>query len=77
MGIGRFAFTPLLPVVLHDGVVDLAGASGLAASALLTGPLLYGGLAWRLPVAPRICAAVQRGRPRFGDHPTTQPKETA
>ena len=23
MGIGRFAFTPLLPMTLHDGVVDL------------------------------------------------------
>ena len=30
MGIGRFAFTPLLPMMLHDGVVDLAGASWLA-----------------------------------------------
>ena len=24
MGIGRFAFTPLLPMKLHDGVVDIA-----------------------------------------------------
>ena len=30
MGIGRFAFTPLLPMMLHDGSIDLAGASWLA-----------------------------------------------
>lgn len=30
MGIGRFAFTPLLPMMLHDGVVDLHDASWLA-----------------------------------------------
>jgi MFS family permease len=32
MGIGRFAFTPLLPMMLVDGVVDLAGASWLASA---------------------------------------------
>ena len=30
MGIGRFAFTPLLPMMLRDGVIDLPAASWLA-----------------------------------------------
>ena len=38
MGIGRFAFTPLLPMMLHDGVVDLGGASWLAMARALRGP---------------------------------------
>ena len=32
MGIGRFAFTPLLPMMLHDGQVDLSAASWLASA---------------------------------------------
>ncbi len=32
MGIGRFAFTPILPMMLRDGVADLAGASWLASA---------------------------------------------
>ena len=32
MGIGRFAFTPLLPLMLKDGVIDLPRASWLASA---------------------------------------------
>jgi predicted MFS family arabinose efflux permease len=32
MGIGRFAFTPLLPMMLHDGVISLKVASWLASA---------------------------------------------
>ena len=32
MGIGRFAFTPIMPMMLHDGVVDLQHASLLAST---------------------------------------------
>ncbi len=32
MGIGRFAFTPLMPMMLHDGLLDLAAASWLASA---------------------------------------------
>ena len=30
MGIGRFAFTPLMPMMLHDGLIDINGGSLLA-----------------------------------------------
>lgn len=30
MGVGRFAFTPILPMMLHDGVLDLQVAGNLA-----------------------------------------------
>jgi predicted MFS family arabinose efflux permease len=32
MGIGRFAFTPLLPMMLHDRVISLSDASWLASA---------------------------------------------
>ena len=60
MGIGRFAFTPILPMMLHDGVVDLRGASWLASAnylGYLTGALLctFVPLLWsRLPRLPPI-----------------------
>lgn len=39
LGIGRFAFTPLLPLMLHDGALDLR-AGGLLASANYAGYFL-------------------------------------
>ena len=32
MGIGRFAFTPLLPMMLHDQIISLSDASWLASA---------------------------------------------
>ena len=49
MGIGRFAFTPLLPMMLHDGVVNLATASWLATAnyiGYLVGAVLCALLPW-------------------------------
>lgn len=53
MGIGRFAFTPLLPMMLHDGVIDLHAASWLASTnyvGYLVGALLctFQPMLWRL-----------------------------
>ena len=49
MGIGRFAFTPLLPMMLRDGAVDIATGSWLATAnyaGYLAGALLYMALPW-------------------------------
>ena len=49
MGIGRFAFTPLLPMMLNDGVVDIATGSWLATAnyfGYLAGALLFMALPW-------------------------------
>ena len=60
MGIGRFAFTPLLPMMLHDGVIDLQRASWLASSnylGYLAGALLCTFQPWiwrRAPGLPTI-----------------------
>ena len=60
MGIGRFAFTPLLPMMLHDGVIDLHGASWLASAnylGYLAGALLCTFQPWiwaRVPVLPGV-----------------------
>ncbi|SDM13236.1 Uncharacterised MFS-type transporter YbfB [Oryzisolibacter propanilivorax] len=49
MGVGRFAFTPLLPMMLADGVVTLAGGSWLATAnyiGYLLGALACTALPW-------------------------------
>ncbi len=57
MGIGRFAFTPLLPMMLHDGVIDLPAASWLASAnylGYLAGALLCTCQPWLWARAPRL-----------------------
>jgi len=60
MGIGRFAFTPLLPMMLHDGVIDLHAASWLASAnylGYLAGALLCTFQPWiwrRVPSLPAV-----------------------
>ncbi len=64
MGIGRFAFTPILPMMLSDGVVDLRGASWLAsanylgylsgAAALTVQPFVWARLGWRAVDPPTL-----------------------
>jgi len=66
MGVGRFAFTPVLPMMLHDGVVDLPRASWLAtanylgywlgAMACAVQPVLWRRLGW----APVVQTALVR-----------------
>ena len=62
MGIGRFAFTPLLPMMLDDGVIDLQAASWLASAnymGYLVGALLCTFQPWiwaRVRVVPAVNA---------------------
>ncbi|MFT4991648.1 MAG: MFS family permease [Polaromonas sp.] len=57
MGIGRFAFTPLLPMMLNDGVIDLPAASWLASAnyvGYLVGALLCLLQPWLWARFPRL-----------------------
>ncbi len=57
MGIGRFAFTPLLPMMLNDGVIDLPAASWLASAnylGYLVGALLCMAQPWLWARFPRL-----------------------
>jgi len=64
MGIGRFAFTPLLPMMLDDRVIDLQAASWLASAnylGYLAGALLCTFQPWlwaRVPRLPAVDAPV-------------------
>ncbi|MDU7585809.1 MAG: YbfB/YjiJ family MFS transporter, partial [Acidovorax sp.] len=52
MGVGRFAFTPLLPMMLHDGVLTLTEGSWLATAnyvGYLLGALACMALPWVAP----------------------------
>ena len=65
MGIGRFAFTPLLPMMLHDGVVTLAGGSWLATAnyvGYLVGALACMALPWVAPRARQVWHAARLAR---------------
>ncbi len=52
IGIGRFAFTPLLPIMLADGVVTIPGG-GLLTTAHFVGYLMGALTAARVPMSPR------------------------
>ncbi|WP_169054188.1 YbfB/YjiJ family MFS transporter [Nitratireductor sp. XY-223] len=52
MGIGRFAFTPLLPMMQADGLVDISGG-GVLASVHFVGYLAGAAGAAYLPVPPK------------------------
>ncbi len=60
MGIGRFAFTPILPMMLHDGIIDLPSASWLASAnyvGYLLGALLcaFQPRIWKMfPALPKL-----------------------
>jgi predicted MFS family arabinose efflux permease len=52
MGVGRFAFTPLLPMMRDDGILTLADG-GVVASVHFLGYLMGAMLAARVPASPR------------------------
>lgn len=65
MGIGRFAFTPLLPMMLHDGVLTLAQGSWLATAnyvGYLVGALGCMALPWVAPRARQVWHAARLAR---------------
>ena len=53
MGIGRFAFTPLLPLMQDDGLLDIE-QGGLLASVHFVGYLLGALYAAKLPFSPKL-----------------------
>jgi len=65
MGIGRFAFTPILPMMLRDGAVDIASASWLASAnyiGYLLGAVLCTLQPWLAARIPSLPAAFDAPR---------------
>src|SRR5947199_339494 len=64
MGIGRFAFTPLLPLMIREGQLDIAAGGWIAAAnyaGYLAGALTASRLQWsamRLAVVALVATAV-------------------
>src|SRR5205809_911745 len=64
MGIGRFAFTPLLPLMIAEGQLDIAGGGWIAAAnyaGYLAGALTASRLRWsstRLAITALVLTAV-------------------
>ncbi len=71
MGIGRFAYTPVLPAMLAERALDLAGA-GLVASANFVGYLVGALLASRGPFARQRASTVIASA--LASAPTTAPR---
>ena len=63
MGIGRFAFTPMLPLMIRAGSADV-GAGGWLAAANYAGYLLGALTAARLPLTPQRIGPAVAGRDR-------------
>jgi len=56
MGLGRFAFTPMLPIMLHEGKLDLQGGGVLASLNYLgyfVGAFSCAAIRWRAPAMMR------------------------
>ena len=69
MGIGRFAFTPLLPMMLHDGALTLPAASALATANYLgywLGALGCALMPWAHGRWPRLRPVAHTRAMRFG-----------
>lgn len=62
MGIGRFAFTPVLPMMLSDGALSLTGASALASVNYLG--YLAGALACAMGLTPWLQRTLAQHLPR-------------
>ncbi len=75
MGVGRFAYTPVLPLMLADGSLDLAAASALASLNYLG--YLVGALACAMGLARWLQVRLERPDPDPGDARPPRPRPRA